>query len=130
MSPRGSSCWGRTAEPEASRAPGSNRRARKRRLREKVIVTPGNKARRRVFRIWEVRKREFLTPALSRREREKSVESDGDDLGAAGLFHGDAVHHVGGLHGALVVGDRDELRVLGHLAQQAREAVDVGFVER
>jgi len=36
----------------------------------------------------------------------------------------------GSLHGLLRVCDDDELRVRGHLAQQAREPLDVGLVQR
>lgn len=57
------------------------------------------------------------------------VQADGDQFGDAGLFHGDAVETVGEFHGALVVRDENELRVLGHLANQIVEAIDVRVVE-
>ena len=52
------------------------------------------------------------------------------DLRDTGLDHGDTVHDVGGGHGALVVRDDDELRVLGELTDDVVELVDVGVVER
>ena len=46
-------------------------------------------------------------------------EVDSAETGSAsfGFLLGDAVQHVGGLHGAVVVGDDDELRCVGELAQ-------------
>src|SRR5258708_39684317 len=47
---------------------------------------------------------------------ERFAELHGDELADAGLFHRDAVEVVDDLHGALVVGDENELRLLAHLA--------------
>src|SRR5260221_597514 len=52
-----------------------------------------------------------------------------DDFRDAGLLHGDAVHDGSGAHGALAVGDEDELRVQAHLLHHFRKAADIGFVE-
>src|SRR2546423_14251304 len=49
-------------------------------------------------------------------------------LGDSRLFHGDAVERVGHLHGALVVGDDDELRRAAHLTHHLVVAAHVGFV--
>src|SRR5215470_18431383 len=62
--------------------------------------------------------------------RRKLADRDRDDLRDARLLHGDAVQHAGALHGALVVGDEDELRAFAHLADHLTEAADVGVVER
>ena len=56
--------------------------------------------------------------------------ADTDEFGDAGLLHGDAVKNGTGFHGFAVVGDDDELRLAAHVADEAREAADVGFVER
>src|SRR6266849_4802280 len=53
-----------------------------------------------------------------------------DELGDAGLLHRHAIKHAAHLHGLAVVGDDDELGLAAHLADQAREAPDVGFIER
>ncbi len=58
------------------------------------------------------------------------AEVDADDLGDAGLLHGDAVDDVGLGHGALAVGDDDELGGLAHVGDELGEAADVGLVER
>src|SRR5579872_4732915 len=55
--------------------------------------------------------------------------ADADELGDAGLLHGDAVEDGAGLHGFAVVGDDDELRLAAHITHEAGEAADVGFVE-
>src|SRR5471032_2241382 len=57
-------------------------------------------------------------------------ELDADRLADARLFHGDAVERVGDFHGALVVGDDDELGGAAHLAHHLVVAADVGLVER
>ncbi len=59
-----------------------------------------------------------------------AAEGYADDLADAGFLHGDAVHDVGLFHGALLVGDDDELGVVAHLGDEAGEAAYVGFVER
>ena len=58
------------------------------------------------------------------------VHVDGDDLGDPGFRHGDAVQHLGGLHGLFVVRDQDKLRVLAHLFDHIGEAVEIGVIER
>src|SRR5256885_1212226 len=57
-------------------------------------------------------------------------ELDAHRLGNSRLLHGHAVERVGAFHGALVVGDDDELRGLAHLADHLVVAADVGIVER
>src|ERR1700692_1248295 len=56
--------------------------------------------------------------------------ADADEFRDAGLLHGDAVEYGAGLHGFAVMGDDDELRLAAHVADEAGEAADVGFVER
>ncbi len=56
-------------------------------------------------------------------------QAAGDDLGDAVAAHADPVEHVGGVHGAFLVGDDDELGAVGEAADQLQEAVDVGVVE-
>ena len=56
--------------------------------------------------------------------------ADADEFGDAGLLHGDTVEDGAGLHGFAVVRDDDELRLAAHVADEAGEAADVGFVER
>src|SRR5208283_2648388 len=56
--------------------------------------------------------------------------ADTDELGDAGLWHGDAVEHAPGLHGLAVVGDNDELRLCAHVPDQAREPPDVRLIQR
>src|ERR1700737_1682788 len=53
-----------------------------------------------------------------------------DHLRDAAIVHGHAVEHVGRLDRAAVVGDEEELRPVGELAQRLREAADVALVER
>src|SRR5213596_2723932 len=57
------------------------------------------------------------------------TESHPDDGRNAGLLHGDPVHGVGGLHGARVVRDDDELRQVFELREQAHVAAHVGVVQ-
>ena len=57
------------------------------------------------------------------------AEADADELRHAGFLHGDAVESLGGFHGALVVGDDDELSFERHFLNQAGEADGVGLVE-
>src|SRR5437879_1523577 len=57
------------------------------------------------------------------------TESYPDDGRHAGLLHGDPVDGVGGLHGARVVGDDDELRQVLELREQAHVAAHIGVVE-
>ena len=57
------------------------------------------------------------------------VDLLGDDLRRAAGLHGDAVEAVGGLHGALLVADDDELGLVAELGHQAEEAVEVDVVE-
>src|SRR3990172_8807233 len=68
-------------------------------------------------------------PAYALRQS-RLTESDRHYLGTAGLFHSDAVEGVGHLHGALVVGDDDELRAAAHLFEETGKARYVGLVER
>ena len=58
------------------------------------------------------------------------AEPHRDHPGTTRLFHGDAVERIGHFHGPLVVGDRDELRMVAHLADEARETGDIRLVER
>src|SRR5664279_5567892 len=58
------------------------------------------------------------------------VEADADELRHSGLFLGHAVERLRGLHRPLVVRDEDELRLLGQLHEERREAVDVRLVAR
>lgn len=46
------------------------------------------------------------------------------------LLHGNSVDNVHGGHGALVVGNHDELRLLAELADGMVELADVGIVQR
>src|SRR6266446_6673616 len=57
-------------------------------------------------------------------------ELDGDDLGDARLLHRHPVQRVGHLHGALVMGDHDELGGAAHLAHDLVVPADVRLVER
>ncbi len=57
-------------------------------------------------------------------------EAHADGFGNAEFFHGHAVHHVGAGHGALGVGDDDELAVVDETIEHFDKAVDVRFVER
>src|SRR3981189_763201 len=68
-------------------------------------------------------------PASSRRRRGLLRQLHRDDLGDAGLLHGDAVERVGHLHGALVVRDHDELRSAAHLAHHLVVPAHVCLVE-
>ena len=57
-------------------------------------------------------------------------EAHADGFGDAEFFHSHAIHHVGAGHGALGVGDDDELRVVDEAVEHFDEAVDVRLVER
>src|SRR5271169_4151171 len=59
-----------------------------------------------------------------------SVEPHADELRHSRLLLRDAVKGLRGLHRPLVVRDEDELRLLGQLHEERREAVDVRLVER
>src|ERR1700687_2565867 len=63
------------------------------------------------------------------RRRRSSMHRDGDDLGNSRLLHRHAVEHIGGLHGAFVVRDDDELGVLAHFAHETGKASDVCIVQ-
>src|SRR4051794_14807444 len=65
-----------------------------------------------------------------RRDRILAGQPPRDDLRDAVAAHRHAVQRVGGLHRALLVGDDDELRAVGELAQERAEAADVRIVER
>ena len=54
------------------------------------------------------------------------LQADGDHAAHALLLHCDAVECVAALHGALAVGDDDELRTLRILRQIIGEITDVG----
>ena len=56
-------------------------------------------------------------------------EAHPDGLGDSELFHGDAIHDVGAVHGALAVGHDDELALVDEGVEHFEEAADVGFVE-
>src|SRR5260370_39072192 len=56
--------------------------------------------------------------------------ADADDFGHAGFLHGDAVEDAAGFHGFAIVSYDDKLRLRAHFADQAREAADVGLVQR
>ena len=56
-------------------------------------------------------------------------QAAGDDLGDAVAAHADPVEDVGGVHGAFLVGDDDELGAVGEAPDQLQEAIDVGVVE-
>ncbi len=56
-------------------------------------------------------------------------KADADERRQTRLLHGDAIERLRGFHGSLRVGDHDELRLIGHLFEQAREALDVGFID-
>src|SRR5450759_964080 len=58
------------------------------------------------------------------------VEPDADELRHSRLFLRDAGEGLRGLHRPLIVRDEDELRLLGQLHEERREAVDVRLVER
>src|ERR1700722_183956 len=58
------------------------------------------------------------------------AEAHADHLGDAGLLHGYAVDHVGGLHHALGMSDEQELRVSAKRVQQICQATHVGLVKR
>src|SRR6266481_4293570 len=64
------------------------------------------------------------------RRRFRFFPAHSDKLWDAGLLHRHAVEHAAYFHGLAVVRDDDELRLAAHLADQAREAPDVGFIER
>ena len=64
------------------------------------------------------------------RRRFRLFPAHADEFRDAGLLHGHAVKHTAHLHGLAVVRDDDELRLAAHLADQSREAPDVGFIER
>src|SRR5215218_2465245 len=68
-----------------------------------------------------------MAASLSRDPRRQAA---GYHLRHAVARHGDPVEAVRRLHGALLVGDHDELRAVGEAAQDAEEAVDVEVVER
>src|SRR6267378_7950559 len=55
--------------------------------------------------------------------------ADADKLRDAGLLHRHAIKHAAHFHGLAVVSDDDELRLAAHVADQSREAPDVGFIE-
>ena len=57
-------------------------------------------------------------------------EAHADGFGNSEFFHRHTVHHVGAGHGALGVGDDDELRVVDEAVEHFDEAVDVRLVER
>ena len=59
-----------------------------------------------------------------------SLQPHRNDLRHPRLLHGHAVEQIGALHGAAVVGDHDELGVLGHGLDEIGEPLDVGVVER
>jgi len=61
--------------------------------------------------------------------RRPSVHSDRNDLRDAGLLHRHPVKYVSGLHGSFVMRNHDELRMITHFTDQAREAADVRVVE-
>src|SRR5450759_770179 len=67
----------------------------------------------------------MVTPGTS-----ASVEPHADELRHSRLFLRDAIEGLRGLHRPLVVRDEDELRLLGQLHEERREAVDVRLVER
>src|SRR5207245_11321822 len=56
--------------------------------------------------------------------------TNADELGNAGFLHRYTVEHAACLHGLAIVSDDNELRLAAHLADEAREAADVGFIER
>ena len=57
-------------------------------------------------------------------------EAHADGLGNPELLHRHAIHHVGAGHGALGVGDDDELRAVDEAVEHLDEAADVRLVER
>ncbi len=57
-------------------------------------------------------------------------EAHADGFRNTELFHRHAIHYVGAGHGALRVGDDDELRVVDEAVEHLDEAVDVRLVER
>src|SRR5713226_2370465 len=67
---------------------------------------------------------------LTWRRRCRFLPAHADKLRDARLLHGHAIKHAAHFHGLAVVGDDDELRLAAHLADQTREAPDVGFIER
>src|SRR5213594_554056 len=72
-------------------------------------------------------------PGRGRRMRSGGIElaeADADDRRDARLLHRDPVDRVGRLHGARIVGDHDELRLILELLQQAHVAPHVRVVER
>jgi len=58
------------------------------------------------------------------------VELHADQFRDAGFLHGHPVQRLSGFHGALGVGDHDELGLRRHLFQQSGEPLDVGLIER
>ena len=63
-------------------------------------------------------------------ERLGLVEPQADDAADRVVADGHAVEGVGGLDRAAVVGDHDELRLVGEAAERIGEPPDVGLVER
>ena len=57
------------------------------------------------------------------------AEAHADDRRNTRLLHGHAIYAVGGLHGARVVGDHQELRLHLELVEQTQETSDVGIVQ-
>ena len=57
-------------------------------------------------------------------------QADTDDFRDTGFLHGNPVEHVGGLHGAFVVGDGEELGIAAEVTQHIAIATDVGFIQR
>jgi 3-hydroxy acid dehydrogenase/malonic semialdehyde reductase len=57
------------------------------------------------------------------------VQRDRDKLRDSALLHRHAVQQIGDLHGALVVGDEDELSAIFERVQRPQESVDVDLVE-
>src|SRR5213594_3847965 len=83
--------------------------------------------RRRVAR--RPRRRRSTTAPCDRRRLRRGAQANRHHLRHAGLLHRDAVERIGGLHGAPVVRDQDELRAHRHVLDQLVEAPDVGLVE-
>src|SRR5467141_2963792 len=62
--------------------------------------------------------------------RFRSFPTNADELGDAGLLHRHAIKHAAHFHGLAIVSDDDELCLAAHIADEAREAPDVSFIER
>ena len=67
---------------------------------------------------------------IARRERLRLLEPEADDAADRVVPDGHAVQRVGGLDRPPVVGDDDELRLVGEAPERVGEAPDVGLVER